>query len=320
MEQSATCTSRSDAPPPRSARGSANAATPEPMIFTRREHSTDGPDASLSLADALEAKDLRRRAINAEKNSPTPAIHGTPAETELAAELKARRRVLIAKNIKQQLEMGDLIQHEVFIEQRAQETIALREQLAHQHRRAHARLQLARRTDKRGENVGKMAVAITQGENVEREVDKLNVNVRALHAEADWLHASAGWKQLLLHLQQTTIRTKTGQVFDTAQLEEDEELYGEGGELSFESLLQSMKEEAREASATCGDASGRGEGDGRSTGRAAVGTSSEGERQGEPGKSRAHRTRARKTSSQKVTLHGASLSVDKKASPRVALL
>jgi len=214
-----------------------------PALNSSSSSSADCADsvAPRNLADAFQEKEAARLAEHAATNDPE---REALLETDMAAELTVRRRMLIEKSVRRELEGRDLMDHEVFIEARAKELLVRREQLAQQHRLAHARLKLASRTDKRGANIGKMAAAVAQGEAAERAVETLNANVQRLHAEADWLHASAGWKQLLEHLRTATTLTASGEVLSTAQLEEDEALYGEGGELTFDSLLQCMKEEA----------------------------------------------------------------------------
>ena len=101
-----------------------------------------------SVTDILQENEAKRRANVAAMASQGPR---QTIETDLTVELMARRRALIAKSLQQELELGDLMQHEVFLEQRAQELLTLREEIARNHRLAHAKLQLARQTDKRGE-------------------------------------------------------------------------------------------------------------------------------------------------------------------------
>jgi hypothetical protein len=223
--------------------------------------------------------------------------------TDLTVELRARRAELIRKSLQRELQLGDLVNHETFIEERAAKLLILREDLSRRHRLAHARMAMA----KRGADVHKIAAAIAQGEKAEREADTLNADVQQLQAEAAWLHASEGWKQVVEHLKAMTVKTATGEVLSAAQLAEDEALYGDGGELSFENLLMSMKEEAKAEAE--GKAEGReGEGGAGSSGGASTSGSSRGSAEAGPAYKRSQPTsarakgRAQEASSHKVDL------------------
>lgn len=210
----------------------------ETTCLAGEERNSLGQTQRTVADDVLENEERRLAMRAAAEQRDEPAV--PLLETDLSAALAARRRALIAKNLREELSLMDIVQHEVFINAQAEELLELREQLSRKHKLCHARIKTTK-------DAARISSLITQGEKVERDVGVLNANVQRLHMEADWLHGTAGWLEALRQLSERTIKTAAGEVLLKSQLEEDEALFDsnkdEEGELSFEGLLQAMKDE-----------------------------------------------------------------------------
>ena len=117
--------------------------------------------------------------------------------------------------------------------------LKLREELGRRHKLIIARMKPATR----GTDIGKMFALLAQSEKVKNEVSLLENNFRALLAEEEWLHATEGLKETQRQLRGSVVKIASGEFILESQLEEDKAFYADDGKSSFDTLLQSMKDE-----------------------------------------------------------------------------
>ena len=187
-----------------------------------------------------------RVAINKEAARPANSLVDSSAgiEADMARELMAGRRTLIAKNLAEELETGDLITHDNFIELCGRRLLKRRNELERNQKINNARMKLETRKN-RSDGMSRVASMVTKNERIQREHEQINDNVRRLHAEVEWLRSTAGWKQVCKELEEMIVKNQaSGTMMYVSEIEEDDALYGDEGEMSFERVLQSMKEEA----------------------------------------------------------------------------